>query len=270
MTKQNFILFLLLWCLATGCIPQKKIVYFQKKENEQKDIPYANEDYEFIIAPFDVLSLQIQGLTDEQGKNIAETFNTPMPSMGAGGTSLTSGPYTYGLLVDKNGDIELLYARKIHLAGISLSQAADTIRHALSRYIVNTANNLTITVKILSYTVTVLGEVRTQGMIRAENEYMTLTEALSKAGGLTEYANLQNVRIVRTDRLNKTTQTYRINLTETGAISPILTRLHPNDVVVIDPLRRKQFSTASQTIGLISTVISIPLLIISSINLINR
>jgi polysaccharide export outer membrane protein len=253
--------FFFLLLSSIGCIPHKNVVYFQKSANTPDELPYQNEDYEFIIGPFDILALKITGFTNEEGQNVVAPFNTPVVATGVG----NPGAYASGILVDKEGQIELLYVGKIKVAGLTLDQAGDTIRSALSRYIIDTGNNITVDLKILNYTITVLGEVGSQGVLKAENEYMTLTEAIAKSGGVTQFGNMKTVRLIRTDRLTKKTTTYRLDLTNDIPVSPILSRLQPNDILVVDPLPRKQFSTASQTISLISTFISVPLLVISVI-----
>lgn len=256
----SVVFFLLLLVSIAGCIPQKNVVFFQKDKNTAPpDLPYLNQDYEFFIAPFDVLSLQITGLANEQGQNVAAPFSTPITAAGGG-----QGAYASGILVDKNGDIELLYAGKIKLAGLTLPQAADTIRAALSKYIIDTGNEVTVNLKILNYSVTLLGEVATQGILKAENEFMTVTEALAKSGGVTPFGNMKTVRVIRVNRLTKRTTTYRLDLTQETAVSPILSRLQPDDIIVVDPLRRKQFNTAGQIIGFVSTIISVPTFLIST------
>ncbi len=256
----NWFLFFLLLIFAVGCIPHKNVVYFQKPENAPPDLAYQNEDYEFTIGPFDILALKISGLTNEEGQNIVATFNTPVTATGAGG-----GAYSSGILVDKEGNIELLYAGKIKVSGLTLAQAGDTIRSALSRYIIDTGNNITVDLKIANYSITVLGEVGSQGVLKAENEFMTITEAIAKSGGVSQFGNMKTVRLIRVDRLTKKTTTYRLDLTTDVPINPILSRLQPNDIIVVDPLKRKQFSSATQTIGLISTFVSVPLLILNII-----
>ncbi|HEX8532281.1 MAG TPA: SLBB domain-containing protein, partial [Cytophagales bacterium] len=121
---------------------------------------------------------------------------------------------------------------------------------------------------ILNFNVNVLGEVGRQGLVQADNEYMTVTEVLAKSGGITDFGNRQNVKLIRTDRLTKKTTFYRIDLTTQETVSPQLARLQPNDVLYVQPLRRKQFSSASQLLGLITGLISVPLLIISIYNVV--
>jgi polysaccharide export outer membrane protein len=170
--------------------------------------------------------------------------------------------------VDKDGNIKLPYVGNIAVAGLTLAQAADTIRSRLSTYILDVDRNLLVTIKILNFNVNVLGEVATQGIVRAENEYLTVTEVLAKSGGITDFGNRKNIKLIRTDRLTKKTTAYRIDLTTQGMVSPQLARLQPNDVLYVQPLRRKQFGTANQLIGLVSAFISIPLIILSLYNVV--
>jgi polysaccharide export outer membrane protein len=156
----------------------------------------------------------------------------------------------------------------VPVAGLTLAQAQDTIRARLANYILDADRNLLVSIKILNFSVNVLGEVGSQGLIRAENEFITVTEVLAKAGGITDLGNRQNVKLIRTDRLTQKTSTYRMDLTTSEMVSPMLARLQPNDVLYVEPLRRKQFGSAGQLIGLITTVISVPLLVLSIYNII--
>jgi polysaccharide export outer membrane protein len=260
------LLFLASLLFFSGCIPFRKVVLFQKDAGDKTtDSVYVNQDYEFVIAPFDILNVKVVSTVDE----VAESLEVFSPGAAAG-TAAGSGPGAYlgGTLVDKDGNIKLPYVGNIAVAGLTLAQAADTIRSRLSTYILDVDRNLLVTIKILNFNVNVLGEVATQGIVRAENEYLTVTEVLAKSGGITDLGNRKNIKLIRTDRLTKKTTAYRIDLTTQEMVSPQLARLQPNDVLYVQPLRRKQFGTANQLIGLVSAFISIPLIILSLYNVV--
>lgn len=262
--KLSYLFFLSFLLFVSGCIPFRKIVLFQKGTEEKlPDSLYLNQDYEFVIAPFDILNVRVVSTVSE----VAPSLQVFAPAAAAGGAG-GAGSYFGGTLVDKNGNIELPYIGQIPIAGLTLAQAEDTIKSQLANYILDADRNLLVQVKILNFSVNVLGEVGAQGLVRAENEFITITEVLAKAGGITDFGNRQKVKLIRTDRLTKKTTTYRLDLTTSEMVSPMLARLQPNDVLYVEPLRRKQFGSASQLIGLITTVISIPLLVISIYNII--
>jgi polysaccharide export outer membrane protein len=256
--------------LVSGCIPFRKVVLFQKDpDNRMPDSLYVNQDYEFVIAPFDLLQVKVVSTVDEVAESL-EVFNPAAAAAGTASTIGGPGAYLSGTLVDKNGTIELPYVGNIPVAGLTLAQAADTIRARLSAYILDVDRNLLVTLKILNFNVNVLGEVGRQGVVQAENEYLTVTEVLAKAGGITDFGNRQNVHLIRTDRLTKKTTSYRIDLTTQGMVAPQLARLQPNDVLYVQPLRRKQFNSLGQLLGLITGIISVPLLVISIYNVIQN
>lgn len=256
--KLRIVYFFLILFTSYGCIPFRNIVYFQKaKTRNAADSlhTFRNQDYEFKIAPYDLLSLEIDGI-DEQ------SFAAFRP----GGSSRGLGrPYDQGTFVNKYGHIELPYAGEIKVSGLTLMQAADTIRSRLLLYVVD-SSLIYIQVKTLSFPVTVIGEVGRPGIYQADNEYMTITEVLAKAGDLTLYSNRKNIKLIRSDRETKATTTYRLDLTKGELIQPIISRLQPNDVIYVEPLRRKQIETIRPVLGVASAIISFSALIITLLN----
>lgn len=239
--------------LNYGCVPLRNIVYFQNEKGKPfTDSVFTNQDYEFRIAPYDILSIEIDGI-DEQ------SFAAFEP---AGNTGGLGRPYDQGTFVNKFGQIELPFAGRIKVSGLTLMQASDTIRSRLLLYVVD-SSLIYVHIKTLSFPVTVLGEVASPGIYQADNEFVTLTEILAKAGDLTLFSNRKNVRLIRSNRETRETTTYRLDLTKAELIEPIISRLQPNDVIYVEPLRRRQIQTATPVIGLASTIISLSLFIIT-------
>jgi polysaccharide export outer membrane protein len=249
----NFYISIIFFCLASiSCIPQKNVVYFQGARNQGTldSVPmYGSQDYEYIIGPTDILAVQIDGVDDA----IFAAFKPSSLATGAGR------PIDRGLLVDKQGQIELPYLGKIKVSGLTLPQAADTLKSRLSLYITDTTL-MYVNVKTLSFPVTVIGEIGSPGIYQADNEYMTITELLAKSGDMTQYSNRKTIKLYRTDRETKLTTVYQLDLTKPDLVQPILSRLQPNDVIYVEPLRRKQFQSALQVIGFGSSIASIALL----------
>jgi polysaccharide export outer membrane protein len=85
---------------------------------------------------------------------------------------------------------------------------------------------------------------------------LNVLEAIGKAGGLTENANRENIRIVRTE--NNSAKIYQFNILEDNSLQSPNYFLQPNDIVLVSPLKsnsRSQQRTA--TIGLVVSVISV-------------
>lgn len=123
-----------------------------------------------------------------------------------------------------------------------------------------------VNVRTLTFPVTVIGEVARPGIYQADNEFMTITELLAKSGDLTQFSNRKTIKLYRTNRETKYTTVYQLDLTKADLVQPILSRLQPNDVLYVEPLRRKQFQSAIQIIGFGSSIASIAFLVFTIVD----
>lgn len=111
----------------------------------------------------------------------------------------------------------------------------------------------------------VLGEVNAPSAYTLPNEKVTILDALSLAGDLTIYGRRENVLIVRDNNGKK--EFARLDLNSSSVFSSPFYYLKQNDVIYVEPNKRKVAATNSaqiQTIGLIASVISVIVLAISS------
>jgi len=121
--------------------------------------------------------------------------------------------------------------------------------------------NPIITIRNINYKVTLLGEVVRPGTYTTLNERMSLLEALSQAGDLTDFGRRDNVLLIR--EIGNKQEYFRLNLNDRSSIKNEFYYLQPNDVLYVEPIKSKKFrsSTFSQfgplTISTISFLISI-------------
>ena len=121
--------------------------------------------------------------------------------------------------------------------------------------------NPIITIRNINYKVTLLGEVVHPGTYTTLNERMSLLEALSQAGDLTDFGRRDNVLLIR--EIGNKQEYFRLNLNDRSSIKNEFYYLQPNDVLYVEPIKSKKFrsSTFSQfgplTISTISFLISI-------------
>ena len=95
-----------------------------------------------------------------------------------------------------------------------------------------------------------------QGTFLSTEPRINILEAIGKAGGLTENANRENIRIVRSE--NNTAKIYTVNLLEDNALLSPNFFLQPNDVLLINPVRSQtQNQQKTATIGLVISVIGV-------------
>ena len=221
---------LLLW----SCDTKKDLVYFQGKPTEFA----AHSSYNPTIKPDDLLSILVMA-NDEKSTML---FNLPQ----ALGNNLYGGyaqgaPTPPGYLVNSDGTIEFPVIGAIHLAGLTRTQAIDLIKEKLALYIVNP----TISLRILNFRITVLGEVRTPGTFTIPNERITLLEALGVAGDLLITGERQNILVIRDEDGKR--KEYRLDLTQESLFSSPVYYLQQNDVVYVEPNRAKRNSSVINT-----------------------
>ena len=95
-----------------------------------------------------------------------------------------------------------------------------------------------VTVRIVNYRISVLGEVAKPGSFVISNEKINLLEALAMAGDLTIYGMRDNVKLIRTGQDNKQEIiTLDLNKAET-VLSPYY-QLQQNDIIYVTPNKTK-------------------------------
>lgn len=107
-----------------------------------------------------------------------------------------------------DGTITMPLVGDLKAAGETPSSLKAMIATRLKDFVKVQGTEITVAVKSWnSYKFTVQGEVLHTGVFRA-NEYLTVTDAIAMAGGLTRFANHDGVVLMRTDP--KTKETRRI------------------------------------------------------------
>lgn len=177
-----------------SCVNSKKLAYFNNIPNDTsiqiKAIPKL-----FKINKNDLLQISIVTL-DVQTMAVLNAANGA-----ASASAVSSGGAMSGYLVDENGNVTLPLVGKIKAEELSKEQLATAITRELIEKKI--ALDPIVTVRILNYKITVLGEVAHPGVIPVPNEKITLPEALGLAGDLTLYGRRDNVLLIRSagDRL---------------------------------------------------------------------
>lgn len=134
-----------------------------------------------------------------------------------------------GNWVHSDGTMFYPYIGNIKVAGLKVSEVRDLISKRLARYVESPQVDVTIAA-FRSKWVYVTGEVERPGTLPITNIPLTLVDAVSKAGGVTEHADWQTVV------LNRGEQGYRFSLRDLykdGDVSQNIL-LQPNDVININ------------------------------------
>jgi polysaccharide biosynthesis/export protein len=240
-----FIAFALI--LATSCTSQKKLAYLNNLPETGGEETFTMEIPDYKIQSRDILYITIKAMTpDGRITDFLTSTGSYMTSSSQGDVS----GYLYGYDVNPEGNINIPVVGSINVGGLTLAETKKLIQAKVDKVF----NNSTVECKLLSFKFTVLGEVKSPGTYFNYNNYLTVLEAIGRAGGLGDYGNRDKVLVIRP--MDKGTKTFRLNLQDKNILSSEAYFLLPNDVVIIEPLNQKIFNMNLPTFAFILSTIT--------------
>lgn len=228
----GYLLAMILLLSNSSCISYKNLNYLKDTKNEERLRGYPKTGPLYHIRTKDNLYVSLIS-------NDVEVNKLYNPAH-AGSTQSTNNEFqtpanqlVYGFEVDSSGFINLPLIGKVNVLGKTLTQSEkiieDTARHFLKE--------VTAKVKLLNNRVTVIGEVKNPGMYYKYGPDFTIFEAIGMASGVTNYAQLDSVLILRPTKDGS--QTFIVNLKSKSALASDAYFLQPNDVVMVQPGKNK-------------------------------
>ena len=226
---------------TTSCVPIKQLSYFNDLEELQE--PGVNPRTQKLIRPFDRLYIKVISIdpTTSQIFNATEEMRS-----GASNGVL-------GYLVDEAGNVNFPFVGNINVVGLTTAQAAEKIQKALNDYVARTA----VSVKYIDNQVTIMGEVRNQGVFPFIQDKLNIYEALGLGGGLTQYGDRKKIILIRNEGAK--IMHYRLDLSDSKIAGKDYYYILPNDVIIVEPL--KALSASYQNITYTTILSSITTLI---------
>ncbi|MBS1581995.1 MAG: polysaccharide export protein [Bacteroidetes bacterium] len=225
LTKTLFALALL--ASLASCVGRRNINYLQDGSLSNTSKLFTNRKFEYRIQVNDVLSIRVLGLDDATTR----FFNVENANTGLGLNDATL--YVNGFSVDKTGNVQLPTVGKIKLQGLTVGEAQDLVQRKINEYF----TNATVILKLVSFRVSVLGEVERPGSYFVYNNQITLLEALAQAGGPKEFGDKRHVTLMR--QSDQGTQALYLDLSKTDVLTSEYYYLLPNDVVYVPTLKAR-------------------------------
>lgn len=141
-----------------------------------------------------------------------------------------------GYFVSENGTILFPILGTIDVVGITYDSLAHYLENRLrdDGYVVDPQ----VEVKLLNFRVIVVGEVRMPRTVNSSGTRLTIFEALAICGDITDYGQRDNVTVVRQEGGKR--EVGEIDLTKREIFDSPYYYLHNNDIVYVEPNRRKK------------------------------
>ncbi|MEE2700170.1 MAG: polysaccharide biosynthesis/export family protein [Bacteroidota bacterium] len=231
-------IFLLCFFLLQACIPMRKVVYMKNNPIIEKEINTSPPVHHLEIG--DVLFVRIISQNDKTHEFFNVETNT---NSSINNTSMAS-LYLNGSTINSAGIIEIPVIGEIYLLGQDLEQAKKSIQKTVDEYL----KDAIVIVKLTNFQVTILGEVKNAGTFPVFKESLTVFEALAMAGDLTDYANRQKIKIVRTHKNKK--KINLIDLTDQQLLLSDFYYLRNDDMIYVEPLKYRTFRKSQSQVVL--------------------
>lgn len=265
MNKMNkqLLFWLMLPFLLVACQSYKKVPYLQDAEvinltNQQEKM------YDAQIMPKDLLTIVVSCTSPELAAPFNLTVASPV-SVATSNVITTTQPILQTYLVDNAGTIDFPVLGELKLGGLTKKEAEQLIVEKLKPYIKETP---IVTVRMVNYKISVIGEVAHPGTFTINNEKVNLLEALAMAGDMTVYGLRDNVKLIREDANGKQ-QIITLDLNKAETILSPYYWLQQNDIVYVTPNKAKArnsdignstslwFSATSIVVSLASLLVTI-------------
>lgn len=247
---------IIILAVSSSCYYNKRMVYFQNKDfSEAFATQIRNESMQYRLRPNDILSVKVKSSTEA---GISDIFNiTPTTNffnVDAGNV------YLQGYTIDSEGAITLPILGRVMVKDMTVEEAQSLIQTEANNFL----NNATVIVKLVSFKITVLGEVNAPGYYFAFNNQLTLPEGLGLARDLTERGNRKKVKLIRQTPTGS--EVVLLNLNDPDLLKSKYYYLMPNDVLYVEPFRANTGRSNAQLLTLVFSGLTTAILVLNYID----
>jgi polysaccharide biosynthesis/export protein len=234
-----------------GCVVNKKTNYLQVYDVSKYE---ANPDFEesYKLQASDNIFIRV--VTPDS--RYAEMFNTvPVASPGISATEQSVDLLSY--VVQADGTVDIPYLGSIQVGGKTIEETKEILKEELTEYVAD----VSITVKLVNYYISILGEVTAPGRYPVYKQHLNIFQALAMAGDIDDFGNRYRVKMIRPTPEGSVIKEF--DLTDRSVVDSDFYYVMPNDVIYVEPMPGKFFAMNQFPFALILTTISTTVLILS-------
>lgn len=242
------IILVLIASFSTGCYSYKDQILFQGLKDTVRTITDTRDKP--AIQAGDQLSIMVFGLDEKT----TAYFNTPMGIGPNGNTqvlvqSSQQGGGVFGYVVGDDGNIAFPKLGLLPVAGYDQERLRDSLQSWLLPWVKDPA----VIVRLMNFRVTYITSDRAQ-TINLLNNQNDILQFLGMVNGITWTDRKDNVLVIRQE--NGVRQVYHVDLTSQDVFTSPVYFLKPNDVIYVEPNKRKFIDTNAQLISIVTSITS--------------
>ncbi len=243
----------------TSCISNKEMLNFQDAKftyDATQELP--NKHTEYLLQAGDVLSIRVRSFNQEN----ATLFNI-QPDGGMNAFNDVAS-YINGYSISDSGFVRLPGIGNVKVVGKTVNEAARLVQLRVTDFI----KDATVLVTLVSFKISILGEVNRPGYYFVYNNRCNLLEAIALGGDLKEFADRRNIQLIR--QTAKGSEAIRLDLTSTDIFQSPYFYLRPNDVLYVAPLEARNKRSNLAVLNVFNIGIAAIATTITTINVINN
>ena len=231
---------LLMILILSSCYTSRNVNYLQSDRAVLK-LPVQPSEYE--VQPNDVLNIRIQS----RDPDTAAYFNLSPSNNNINNQANPANLFLSGYPVAADGTIKMAVVGEIKVSGKTVEEIRDLVQTEIEKYLLNAM----VLVKLTSFKISVLGDVKNPGTNYIYNTQSTIFEALSAAGDLNLTAKRKNVKLIR--QIGNESIVVDLDLRDPNIIKSPYYFLYPNDVIYVEPSKQ---NLLNNNLGLMSVFLS--------------
>ena len=247
--KRIFFAFVAVAGLLCSCHTPEKIIYFQDVESGES-LPTQ------VVQPLklqsgDKVSIIVSSAaTPDQALH----YNLTVAQQQVGTANRSNSTQVAVYTIDENGDVDIPSLGRVHIAGLTRSEAASKIQDIFRNGLLNDA---VVTISAYDQFITILGEVKTPGRYPISRDNITLLEAIGAAGDLTIQGRRDRVLVMRQE--GNETKSYYVDLRSKNLMNSPVYNLRQNDYIYVEPnkVKMSQSTYNENSFRQVSTWVSI-------------
>lgn len=245
----------------SSCTSTKKVVYLNDLTDSTAfaSIKTAKASFENTIQKNDQLWITVGG-SNLEDLSILNSGNGLGVGGGNGNIGTSGTGAVIGYLVESDGKIKIPLVGKVQAEGLTRMQLETNLTEMFKEY----TKNPVVNVRFLNYSYSVLGEVNRSGRYIMQTERVTLLDAISQAGDLTDLGKRENVTVIREE--NGERKVGKLNLLSKDIFNSPFFYLRNNDIVYVEPVKARFISRSGipQYVSIVAVGLS---MILTAVNI---
>lgn len=233
--------------VLSSCYSSKNLDYLQSEEYRYSE-PVISLPYK--VQPNDVLDIKVQSMDPAQVAffNLQNVDNWRQDANPAN-TFLTGYP------INNEGMINIAMIGEVKVSGLTVEEIRNLVQSEIDELLVNA----TVSVRLTSFKISVLGDVKNPGTRYVYNNQFTIFEALSTAGDLNISGKRHNVKVIRQEEDKSTVA--NLNLKDPSIIRSPYYFMHPNDVIYVETSKQNIVRNNLSVFSIILSAVATSLLV---------